>query len=76
VVTTAPLATGKPYEGELCIKGCQKCVDACPVGALKSDGELDRQRCWERVSSKEERYGYAICASCIAACPVGMPDLK
>ncbi len=76
VVTTAPLVTGKPFEDELCIEGCVECAEACLIGALKPDGSLDRQSCWDRVSSMEERYGYAICASCIAACPVGMPELK
>jgi len=76
VVTTAPLVPGKPFEGELCIEDCTMCIEACPEGALKPDGSLDRQKCWERVSSMEERYGYAICALCMAACPVGRPELK
>ena len=76
VITTAPLICGEPFEGDICIEGCVECIEACPIGALKFDVSLDRQSCWDRVSSMEERYGYAICASCIAACPVGMPQLK
>jgi len=76
VVTTAPLVPGTPFDGTICIEGCDDCIRACPIGALSPDGSLDYQGCWDRVSSMEERYGYAICASCMAACPVGMPELK
>jgi len=76
VVTTAPLSPGEPFQGTLCLEGCEKCIRACPVGALAPDGVLDCQLCWDRVSSMEDRFGYAICASCMAACPVGLPELK
>ncbi len=30
---------------------CLECLKLCPVGALRSDGTIDRERCWARCKS-------------------------
>lgn len=52
---------------ELCVadQGCRRCIEACPLGALRTgDGrvELDRARCES-------------CGLCVAACPTGAIEL-
>lgn len=48
---------------------CGACVRRCPVGALKVDGSLDKQRCWERcqdVASGFSEVGLAeVCGKCV-----------
>ncbi len=81
VLTDIPLKPGKPLENR-CGK-CTKCIDACPVRALKpsnfKDYPVDRnevfdvEKCYSRLKelSKLPNIGEQICGICIKVCPVG-----
>jgi len=43
IVTTIKLKPDKTIPGQC--SGCNKCLDACPTGALRSDGFFDASRC-------------------------------
>lgn len=55
---------------------CGKCMDACPVEALKEDA-FERQRCWRRLKENLHRLDYFIdlpgtthvCGKCAAVMP-------
>lgn len=49
---------------------CQKCVDACPVGALSPSGEMAREKCKEYMFTE---LGGLRCGMCLKACPVKRP---
>jgi epoxyqueuosine reductase len=81
VVTDAPLAaasTDAPVYEETCPKGCRRCIDACPTGALSGAYTLDRSRCitnwlWGafepaelRAQQQDRLFG---CGECLFACP-------
>jgi epoxyqueuosine reductase len=81
VVTDAPLATPEtdaPVYEETCPKGCRRCIDACPTGALSGAYTLDRSRCitnwlWGedgpaelRAQQQDRLFG---CGECLFACP-------
>jgi len=54
IVTEAPLEPDPRREFELCLPGCTKCADACPVGALKN-GNFDVDPCFVYWSTGFER---------------------
>jgi epoxyqueuosine reductase QueG len=54
-------------------KGCQKCIQVCPVGALTSSGEMHRERCKEYMFSE---LGGLRCGLCLKACPVKRSPLS
>jgi epoxyqueuosine reductase len=81
MVTDAPLAEAAedaPVYEETCPKGCRRCIDACPTGALSGDYRLDRSRCitnwlWGadipaelRPQQQNRLFG---CGECLFACP-------
>lgn len=56
-------------EKRLCIPGCRKCLDSCPVGAL--DGTAaEQKKCRENAYTQNSR-GFSItrCAICRRVCP-------
>jgi epoxyqueuosine reductase len=54
IITEAPLETDPLREWDLCIQGCTKCEDACPVKAL-SKGHYDVDPCFDYWSLGFER---------------------
>ena len=73
VLTDAPLKTGKPLDKK-CGK-CTRCIDACPVNALKGiefrpedpvETRFDTRKCegFRRTNP---------CGICVASCPFGRP---
>jgi len=57
-------------------KKCGKCVERCPVGALKED-DFDRRKCWDRLNDNFRTLDYFsdlpgttdVCAKCAAMMP-------
>jgi epoxyqueuosine reductase len=43
IITTLKLQTDKPITGNC--SDCNKCIDACPTGALRADGQFDANKC-------------------------------
>jgi epoxyqueuosine reductase len=78
LITTAQLETDKPVE-QNCEK-CNKCVEACPTGALRADGRFDAAKCISYLTIEhagdikpslahnmnDQLFG---CDKCILACP-------
>lgn len=54
----------------LCIKGCSKCIDACPVHAI-DNGAVNQQRCRLHTYGKTARgFDTVDCNRCRVVCPV------
>ncbi|PKM83180.1 MAG: epoxyqueuosine reductase [Firmicutes bacterium HGW-Firmicutes-14] len=80
VLTDAPLkVAGNPYTESGC-NSCNRCVDACPAGAIKGElwsrGDpnrplLDIEKCAGQLEYHSKVIGKSICAHCIVACPIG-----
>lgn len=70
------------FKGSLC-KDMQQscglaCIASCPVGALKGDGTIDKQKCVQFIyEGVGKPYGYPYyqhemrCGRCLHACPIG-----
>ena len=56
-------------ESSLCA-GCERCLEACPVGILTPYRLDDADRCLAAVSPGRPG-GVAICEDCVVVCPVG-----
>jgi len=73
------VSIGKPPHGNPC-KNCRRCIEACPVDAIVSDGVIDVKKCLatvlqapslgrvKRASLGTRVYG---CDACLSACPLG-----
>jgi len=74
VITDASLTADKPLDLDLC-KDCDKCIRACPAGALKGEGIVDKVKCdmhHAEVGRKLQLDDWdQICGVCIRVCPVG-----
>ncbi len=73
VITDVSLKPDNPLDLDLC-RDCDKCLRACPVGALKGEGIVDKPKCLARHAevAKELHLGELdICGVCIRVCPVG-----
>ena len=74
VITDAPLKADKPLDLDLC-KECNKCIRACPAGALKGERIVDKLRCdahHVEVGKQLQLEDWEqICGVCIRVCPVG-----
>jgi len=78
IITTLPLACDRPCT-DTC-GPCQRCITACPTGALRNDGQLDASRCINYLTIEHRSdispalagqigsrvYG---CDACVSACP-------
>ena len=78
IITTLKLSIDKPFAGE-CSK-CNKCIDACPTGALGLDGRFDANKCISYLTIEykgqipaalAEKMGSRLfgCEECVFACP-------
>lgn len=81
IITTLKLQpTEKPPIAETKCSACNKCIDACPTGALMPDGRFDARRCISYLTSEHkgpiapdlaEKFSARIfgCDQCVLACP-------
>jgi epoxyqueuosine reductase len=75
LLTSVPLQPDRPIEGA-CL-GCNRCVEACPTGALRPDGLLDATRCISYLTQygSEEGPTRSVsnwlfgCDGCLSVCP-------
>ena len=78
IMTTLKLQTDEPITAEC--SNCNKCVEACPTGALRPDGQFDANKCisYLTVEYKDqippglaEKIGDRLfgCDECVLACP-------
>ena len=75
VVTNAPVLPDSPYTESLCPRSeCLKCVTACPVKAISSSGEIDKEKCAKYYRRYPDIYfetwGLYFCRECRTVCPV------
>lgn len=79
VITTLELPADIPMDKDYC-GSCNRCIEACPTGALGQNGEYDCRKCISYLTIEEkgdipERFHKAIgnrlfgCDNCLLACP-------
>jgi len=82
IITTLKLQPDKPITNNC--SNCDKCINACPSGALRADGQLDANRCISYLTIEfkgqiptdlADKIGDRLfgCDECILACPY-QPD--
>jgi epoxyqueuosine reductase len=77
VLIDIPLETGRPVDPAC--GACDRCVLACPAGALGEKPEDYRlDLCHARLTefSKERGIGVHICGVCVRACPRSVPPFR
>jgi epoxyqueuosine reductase len=78
IVTTLKLQTDEPIKADC--QNCDKCLTACPTGALRTDGRFDANKCisYLTIEHKDEipadlarKIGNHLfgCDECVLACP-------
>ena len=78
IITSLKLQTDEPI-ADSC-RGCNKCIEACPTGALRTDGQFDANKCISYLTIEykgqlsadlAERTGDRLfgCDECVLACP-------
>jgi len=78
IVTNLELKTDEPIKNNC--SGCNKCMEACPTGALRPDGQFDANRCISYLTTEykgqipadlAEKIGDRLfgCDECVLACP-------
>jgi len=73
ILTTAELPPDPLCDDDLCIR-CRRCVNVCPVSAVREggypEGLTDKDACSARSEKLNKRH-LSPCGCCIAVCPVG-----
>ena len=78
ITTTVKLQPDEPMNANC--SGCNKCIEACPTGALRPDGQFDANKCISYLtieykgqipSDSAKKIGDQLfgCDECILACP-------
>lgn len=79
IITNIELEADMPSSDDIC-KGCRKCIDACPTGAISESGAVDTRKCLSQVTQSKgfvpiemrSRLGTRIygCDTCQEVCPL------
>jgi epoxyqueuosine reductase len=78
IVTSLKVQTDEPTTDSC--RNCNKCIEACPTGALRTDGQLDANKCISYLTIEykgqiptdlAEKIGGRLfgCDECVLACP-------
>lgn len=78
IITSLKLQTDEPI-ADRC-RSCNKCIEACPTGALRTDGQFDANKCISYLTIEykgqvpadlAEKTGVRLfgCDECVLACP-------
>jgi len=78
IITSLELQTDEPISDSC--RGCNKCIEACPTGALRADGQFDANKCISYLTIEHkgqvaddlvEKIGDRLfgCDECVLACP-------
>lgn len=60
-----------PLCDSICITGCKKCIEACPVHAINADGTVNQKLCRTNTYSKNKRgFDTVECNMCRTVCPM------
>jgi epoxyqueuosine reductase len=75
IVTDGAFAADRPFKEKVCNwKSCFKCVEACPVKALNTKGEINKERCNSFFKMHKNLYvetdGLITCRECRKVCPL------
>ena len=82
IITDLELTPDEPFVSEC--PGCEKCIRACPTGALRRDGSFDANKCisYLTIEYKDDiaeelatKMGDRIfgCDECVKVCPYDLP---
>jgi epoxyqueuosine reductase QueG len=71
VLTNLSLVDDPPFENDLCIPNCDRCLKSCPANAIKRDGTVIQKECRKLHSITTPR-GFKLfaCWECRKVCPV------
>jgi len=74
VITDAEMQCSSRPDRDFC-GSCRKCLDACPAGALRDAGVIDKKKCNNQHEKVGKELGLGdeeqICGVCIKVCPIG-----
>lgn len=68
VLTDADLIPDKKIEFNVC-DGCNKCVEACPIGALDDPSSLSKIECGRKMFKMVNKKWEVVCFECRKVCP-------
>ncbi|SDN68980.1 epoxyqueuosine reductase [Acetanaerobacterium elongatum] len=70
VLTALDLASD-PMADSICIAGCTRCIDSCPVQALDGKGGVNQAKCRRNTYGKNARgFNTVDCNRCRTVCPM------
>lgn len=77
IVTDLDLPGDPVLDWEPCPQGCKLCTNACPVGAIGEDQQVDQVLCRTKITTRLPK-GRIIesCRLCRKACPAGLKRRK